>query len=218
MNNDAFKIDSPCDGNWDEMQGDESARHCTDCSRSVHHISTLTRAEAEVLVATTDAQGRTPCARYGIDSKGDIVFQPALIRPERRFGRFVALAALAAVGAGGAAVTVDGATEAAAPSPVSVRPGAGSVLSADPMAQLQAAVDNAVNNADPSQPVAAIPTLSAQRETEQRNQKAVKLALEQAVERAAEALRKASDALIRSKIRRAVQPIEPKYMLAGEIG
>ncbi len=217
MSDDAFKIDSPCDADWDAMPGDNSRRHCDDCNRSVHHISTMSRAEAECLVSSRDKEGRPPCARYGVDAAGEIVFQPILTRPERRFGRFVALAALAAVGAGGAAVAVSGATTTVAPTPVSELPGVGSLTAAAPMDLLQAAVGDAIATAENGYATEQTVAPASETEAQRHARQAVEASVTSAMERAAEALRKASDALIRSKIRRVKRGSPPVIHMAGGI-
>ncbi len=199
---DIFAIDSPCNADWDTMPGDDTTRHCGECDQSVTDLSMMTREEATALVVTTDSEGRPPCAQYGLTDTGQIIFQPQLIRPERRFGRLLAVAALAVTGVSLAAASADVEGEAVIQDRLEeTLPGAGSVSAADPMLLLQAAVNDAVANVQPD----VMREMEAVKEAEAR--RAVEELVNQAAERAAQALRQASDAMIRARIRKTTTPL-----------
>ncbi len=63
-------IESPCHENWDGMSGDELRRFCDQCSKHVHDLSELTRAEGEELLAKPG-----PCTRFRTDAMGDVIFK-----------------------------------------------------------------------------------------------------------------------------------------------
>ena len=42
-----ISIPQPCPASWDEMSGSEQQRHCSQCEKSVFHLSEMTRDEAE---------------------------------------------------------------------------------------------------------------------------------------------------------------------------
>ena len=75
-------IRTPCPKRWDELQGDERKRFCSECSLHVHNSSALTRREAEDLVAR--AEGRV-CMRIECDSDGAPVFRDSALA---RVGRW----------------------------------------------------------------------------------------------------------------------------------
>ncbi len=42
-----ISIPGPCRASWETMSGDEQRRHCSQCEKSVFHLSEMTRDEAE---------------------------------------------------------------------------------------------------------------------------------------------------------------------------
>lgn len=60
-------IASPCVADWDSMTGNDQVRFCEHCSLDVHTLSSMTRSQAERLVARSN--GRL-CVRYHHDSSG----------------------------------------------------------------------------------------------------------------------------------------------------
>lgn len=58
---DSIEVKSPCDENWDEMQGNDKVRFCSHCAKSVNNISLLTRKKAERIVRDS---GGNICVRY----------------------------------------------------------------------------------------------------------------------------------------------------------
>jgi len=56
-----IRIASPCQANWDEMQGDERARFCAQCQKHVYNLSALTAEAAADLIR--EKEGKL-CARF----------------------------------------------------------------------------------------------------------------------------------------------------------
>ena len=67
-------IPTPCPADWDRMDGDRHARHCSACNKSVTNLAALTDAEAASLVAS---RGGSLCARIIRRKDGTIVTRPA---------------------------------------------------------------------------------------------------------------------------------------------
>lgn len=51
---DDVRVASPCHVSWDGMTGDERARHCAQCDKTVYNLSAMTREEAETLLLTRE--------------------------------------------------------------------------------------------------------------------------------------------------------------------
>lgn len=64
------RIASPCPASWDGMLGDDQVRYCHHCSQAVYNLSSMTGAEAKLLLKTT--QGRM-CVRYFVRKDGTIM-------------------------------------------------------------------------------------------------------------------------------------------------
>lgn len=64
------RIASPCPASWDGMLGDDQVRYCHHCSQAVFNLSSMTGAEAKLLLKTT--QGRI-CVRYFVRNDGTIM-------------------------------------------------------------------------------------------------------------------------------------------------
>src|SRR5262245_65199390 len=58
---DNLRIASPCPADWNAMTGDDRARHCAACKKTVYNVSGLTRDEAEALIVEHNGQ---LCVRY----------------------------------------------------------------------------------------------------------------------------------------------------------
>ncbi len=56
-----LRVATPCERSWNEMEGDDYVRHCTDCKKNVYDVSMLTRAEANELIREKEGQ---LCVRY----------------------------------------------------------------------------------------------------------------------------------------------------------
>jgi hypothetical protein len=67
---DRLKIASPCPASWEQMLGDDRARHCELCNLQVYNIARMTRAEAAQLVSSSE--GRI-CARLYRRSDGTLI-------------------------------------------------------------------------------------------------------------------------------------------------
>jgi hypothetical protein len=70
MNKKSLIIAEPCNASWDAMDGDDQKRFCSSCTKNVHHLSKLTRREAEGLLM---AKGGL-CVRYSHDTHGRVKF------------------------------------------------------------------------------------------------------------------------------------------------
>ena len=66
-------IPQPCNADWDSMIGNDQVRFCKHCNLDVHNLSSLTRSQAERLVARSN--GRL-CIRYYRDPLGVPLTQP----------------------------------------------------------------------------------------------------------------------------------------------
>ncbi len=62
-----FKVDSPCEADWDSMSGNEEVRFCSHCEKSVHNISSMTRKEAMRFVRSNEGG---VCVRFYSDPRG----------------------------------------------------------------------------------------------------------------------------------------------------
>jgi hypothetical protein len=65
---DRVEIAAPCGADWDEMQGSNQIRYCSECHKYVYNLSEMTRTEAEALVVSRRDQ---MCARLTRDLKGN---------------------------------------------------------------------------------------------------------------------------------------------------
>ena len=52
MNNplDNVRVAAPCHENWNDMSGDDRARHCASCNHTVYNLSAMTEDEAIALL------------------------------------------------------------------------------------------------------------------------------------------------------------------------
>ena len=101
-----IRIQSPCPKRWDDLQGNEQKRFCSECSLHVHNSAALTQREAEALVARAD--GRV-CMRIECDPSGAPVF--------RRDESTAARLARWALGAGAALLAACHGSQPAQPAP-----------------------------------------------------------------------------------------------------
>ena len=92
---DTVKVASPCNRSWDEMLGDDRVRFCTSCEKNVFNLSSMSREEAEALLASR-SQGEL-CIRYYQRADGTVMTQdcPVGVSKKRR-----KLFVLATAGAG----------------------------------------------------------------------------------------------------------------------
>lgn len=83
-------IPSPCSADWNTMIGNDQVRFCEHCNLDVHNLSSMTRTQAQRLVAR--ANGRL-CVRYHHDDSGRPLTLPVgqkLHRIGRRVSRIAA--------------------------------------------------------------------------------------------------------------------------------
>jgi hypothetical protein len=80
---DHVRVAAPCKSDWDQMIGSERVRFCGQCSLNVYNLSSMTRADAESLIARTE--GRL-CVRFYRRSDGSIMTKdcPVGLRAIRR--------------------------------------------------------------------------------------------------------------------------------------
>jgi hypothetical protein len=88
---DHVRVAAPCESDWDQMIGDERVRFCGQCSLNVYNLSSMTRADAESLIAR--AEGRL-CVRFYRRRDGSIITKdcPVGLRAIRRRVSYVAKA------------------------------------------------------------------------------------------------------------------------------
>jgi hypothetical protein len=58
---DKIRVASPCNARWDDMSGDERARFCGQCRKSVYNLSAMTRVQIETLIR--EKEGKF-CGRF----------------------------------------------------------------------------------------------------------------------------------------------------------
>ncbi len=101
------RVATPCPAEWDGMIGTDRVRFCGQCQLNVYNMSSMSRREAESLIARTE--GRL-CVRFYRRKDGSIITQDcpvglrALKRRAQRIKRAVAsslLGFLAGIGANG---------------------------------------------------------------------------------------------------------------------
>ena len=61
INVDEIRVASPCNARWNDMNGDERARFCGQCSKHVFNLSAMTRVQIETLVR--EKEGKF-CGRF----------------------------------------------------------------------------------------------------------------------------------------------------------
>lgn len=94
---DRIKIAAPCPITWEQMKGDERVRFCHHCQLNVYNLSSLTKTEAEALLASSE--GRS-CARLYRRRDGTVLTSdcPVGVRALRRRVARTAAAVFALVG------------------------------------------------------------------------------------------------------------------------
>lgn len=93
---DHVRVAAPCKADWDQMIGNERVRFCSQCSLNVFNLSSMTRADAESLIARTE--GRL-CIRFYRRTDGSIITKdcPIGLRALKRRLSYVAKAISSAV-------------------------------------------------------------------------------------------------------------------------
>ena len=67
---DGVRVAAPCPADWEQMIGNERARFCGQCNLNVYNLSSMTRSEAEILIARNE--GRL-CVRFYRRRDGSII-------------------------------------------------------------------------------------------------------------------------------------------------
>ena len=88
-------IENPCPASWDAMEGDDLARHCAHCDKTVHNLSAMSRAQAIRLMKEAECSGESLCVLYQHTTEGDVLFKSALQLHRQRLGLEALLAASA---------------------------------------------------------------------------------------------------------------------------
>jgi hypothetical protein len=80
---DLVQIASPCQADWNAMQGDDRSRYCGQCQKHVYNLSEMSRPEAEKLVF--EREGRL-CVRFFRRQDGTVLTAdcPVCLRGVRR--------------------------------------------------------------------------------------------------------------------------------------
>lgn len=97
---DQVRVASPCHERWDDMSGDEQARHCARCDKNVYNLSTMTRDAAEALLR--EKEGKL-CVRFYRRADGTILTADCPVGVRRKRVQLVAAAGAATALAAGAA-------------------------------------------------------------------------------------------------------------------
>lgn len=95
---DAIRLSFSCNELWERMRGNEQARFCERCQKTVYNLSAMTTAEAE---ATLCGPGDPPCVRYMRMADGRVSTK------DRVLPRVALTAGLAAAAAGAAVILGD---------------------------------------------------------------------------------------------------------------
>lgn len=106
---DRIQVASPCPARWEDMQGDDVTRFCSQCNLHVHNISGMTAPQAEAFLQQALPRGRV-CARFYRRPDGTILTQDcpvgfARLRQRIGYGITSIAAALALMFTGGAALS-----------------------------------------------------------------------------------------------------------------
>jgi hypothetical protein len=93
---DNVRVAAPCSADWEQMMGTERARFCTRCDLNVYNLSSMTKAEAEHLIANNE--GRL-CVRFYRRADGSVLTKncPVGLRAIRRRLTYVGKAVASAV-------------------------------------------------------------------------------------------------------------------------
>jgi hypothetical protein len=89
------RVATPCDANWEDMEGDQLVRFCGTCKKHVYNLSEMTKEQAESLLC--ERADKATCVRIYRRDDGTVISadcSAGIIQARRR-----KLAALAAAGA-----------------------------------------------------------------------------------------------------------------------
>lgn len=87
---DKLQVASPCEADWERMEGDARRRLCGHCHRHVYNLSAMTRDEILTLLG---APGASPCVRLYQRADGTLLTADCPVGARRR--RWIAFSALA---------------------------------------------------------------------------------------------------------------------------
>lgn len=89
----SVKVASPCHERWGDMTGDERARHCGRCDKTVYDLSALTAAQAESLLRD---RGEAMCVRFYRRGDGTVMTSDCPVGARRARVRSAVIAVAAA--------------------------------------------------------------------------------------------------------------------------
>jgi len=94
-----IKVARPCRADWSAMQGDDTTRHCRTCDKNVYNLSSLSRAEAEGLIA--EKEGKL-CVRFYQRADGTMLTDdcPIGVKIARRPFKWIVAGFAALIGSG----------------------------------------------------------------------------------------------------------------------
>lgn len=107
---DNVKVASPCNASWDEMLGNDQVRFCLSCEKNVYNLSSMTRDEAEALLAER-VKGEL-CIRFYQRTDGTILTAdcPVGVKKKRRKKLALAVAGAGAMALAATTALMRGAT------------------------------------------------------------------------------------------------------------
>jgi hypothetical protein len=88
FNVDEIRVASPCHARWNDMDGDERARFCGQCSKHVFNLSSMTRGQIETLVR--EKEGKF-CGRFHRRADGTMLTADCPSRLRKMRGRLAKL-------------------------------------------------------------------------------------------------------------------------------
>lgn len=98
---DQVKIASPCNADWNQMQGDDKSRYCGKCEKNVYNLSAMTKEDAELLIL--EKEGNL-CVRLYRRTDGTVLTEDCPVGVRRKRLRLFGVVAIA----GGAMATAAG--------------------------------------------------------------------------------------------------------------
>ncbi|WP_157069754.1 hypothetical protein [Sandaracinus amylolyticus] len=87
------RVASPCPARWDQMKGDDRARHCASCDKTVFDLSAMTSDDAEALLRAHGAAPSGMCVRFYRRADGTVMTSDCSVGVARARRRGWALAA-----------------------------------------------------------------------------------------------------------------------------
>lgn len=96
------RIASPCSARWEDMRGDERARFCGQCEKTVYDLSSLSRSEAEALLVSREG---AICVRLFRRVDGTVLTADCPVGARRKRVRLTVISAAGAGALIAAAVT-----------------------------------------------------------------------------------------------------------------